>query len=112
MTFPKVFSTLALTILKSELQCLGREIRKKFQERIVEDTFVFSLVDVHLEKIVYNLLPFRIVCHCFFFVRGRRNVEECNVCSRFFVNDSDIASKIDQEFLLTKNGFSTCLFVN
>ena len=40
--------------LKSELWCLGREIRKKFEERIVRHTFVFSLIDIHLEKIAYD----------------------------------------------------------
>ena len=36
-------------------------------------------------------------------MRGSRNVEKWDVCSRFYVDDSDIASKIDQEFLLSKN---------
>ena len=37
-------------------------------------------------------------------MRGSRNVATCDVCSRFFVDYSDIASKIDQEFLLSKYG--------
>ena len=39
-----------------------------------------------------------------FCVRGSRNVGKWDVCSRFYIDDSDIASKIDQEFLLSKNG--------
>ena len=69
MTFSKRilnFDTDYFDFLKSELRYLGREIRKKFEERIVRDTFVFSLIDIHLEKIVYDLLAFRIFCHCFF----------------------------------------------
>ena len=90
---------------------MGREIRQKFEERIVKNAFVFSVIDVHLEKIVYDLLSFRIFCHCFFCVRGSRNIGKCDICSKFFVEDSNIALKIDREFLLTKNGISTCLFL-
>ena len=36
-------------------------------------------------------------------MRGSKNVGKCDASSRFFVDDSDIASKIDQRFLLTKN---------
>ena len=35
-------------------------------------------------------------------MRGSKNVGKCDV-GRFFVDDSDIASKIDQRFLLIKN---------
>ena len=82
---------------------MGRGLEKSFEEKIVRHTFVFSLTDVHLEKIVYDLLPFKIFCHCFFWMRSSKNVGKCDVCGRFFVDDSDIASKIDQKFLLTKN---------
>ena len=78
-------------------------LEKSFEERIVRHTFVFSLIDLRLEKIVYDLLPFKIFCHCFFCLRGSKNVGKCDACSRFFVDDSNIASKIDQRFLLTKN---------
>ena len=82
---------------------MGREFRKKFEERIVGHTFVFSVIDIHLEKIVYDFLPFKIFCDSFFRVRGIRNTGKCDVCSRFLVDDSDISSKIDQGFLLSKN---------
>ena len=72
-------------------------LEKSFEEGIVRHTFVFSLTDVHLEKIVYDLIPFKTFCHCFFDVRSSNNVGKCDVCKRFFVDDSDIASKIDQE---------------
>ena len=69
MTFVKrilSFDTDYFDFLKRELQCLCREIRKNFEERIGRNTFVFSLIDIYLEIIVYDLLPFRIFCHCFF----------------------------------------------
>ena len=97
------FGTDHIDFLKSELRCLGKEIRKRFEERIVRHSFIFLLIDVHLEKIVYDLLPFKIFCHCFFCVKGNRNIGKCHVCSRFFVDDSDTASKIDQGSLLSKN---------
>ena len=97
------FDTGYFDFLKNELGFLGRELEKSFEEKIVRHTFVFSLIDVHLEKIVYDLLPIKIFCHCFFCMRGSKNVGKCDVCSRFFVDDSEIASKIDQRFLPTKN---------
>ena len=117
MTFSKCilnFDTGYFDFLKSEFRFLGREIRKRFEKRIVRHTFVFSLIDVHLEKIVYDLLPFKIFCHCLFCVRGSRNVGKCDVYSRFFVGDSDIASKIDRRFFLTKNSLQhlpTCVLM-
>ena len=60
------FGTDYFDFLKSELRCLGKEVRKMFEGRIVRNTFIFSLIFIHFEKIVYDLLPFRIVCHCFF----------------------------------------------
>ena len=68
MTFIKPilnFDTDYFDFLKRELRCLFREIRKNFEERIGRNTFVFSLIDIQLEIIVYDLLPFRIFCHCF-----------------------------------------------
>ena len=97
------FDTDYFDFLQSELRFLGKEIRKKFEERIVRNIFVFSLIDNHVEKTVYDLLPFWIFCHCFFCVRGSKTAGKCDVCSRFFVDDSYISSKIDQEFLLSKN---------
>ena len=79
-------------------------LEKKFEETIVKNTFVFSSIDIHLEKVVDNLLLFRIFCHCFFCVTGSKSFQKCDVCSIFFVDDSVIASKINQEFLLSKNG--------
>ena len=40
----------------------------------------------------------------FFCVTGSESVRKCDICSRLFVDDSVIASKINQEFLLSKNG--------
>ena len=36
------------------------------------------------------------------------NVRKRDVCSRFFVDNLDIASKTDQEFFLSKNGHNIC----
>ena len=36
-------------------------------------------------------------------MKGSKNVGKCYVCSRFFVDNSDIALKIDQRFLFTEN---------
>ena len=61
MTFSKRilnFDTDYFDFLQSELRFLVKEIRNKFEERIVRNIFVFSLIDNHVEKTVYDLLPF------------------------------------------------------
>ena len=63
--------------------CAGR-FEGKFEGKIVKNTFDFSLIDVHLQKIFYDFLQFRIFCNCSYCMRGRRNVWKCDVCSRFF----------------------------
>ena len=44
--------------LQDQLKWLGKEIHKKFQEKIVKNTFVFGLIDVQLEKMVYRMVPY------------------------------------------------------
>lgn len=64
---------------------------------------MFGVVDVLIEKIVYGKLPFKIFCHCFYCQRGSKKTGKCDDCTRLFIEDNDLASKIDLEFILVKN---------
>ena len=106
MTFSKHilnFGTDYFHFLKRQLWELGKEVRKKLAERIVRHTFVLTLIDIYLENIVDDLLPLKILCHCFFCVTGSNTAGKSGVCSRFYVDDLDIVSKKDQGFLLSNN---------
>ena len=92
--------------MQDQLKWLGKEIREKFQEKIVKNTFVFGLIDVQLERMVYQMLPYKIFCHRFYCRRDSKSVGMCDICSMFFVDDNDVSKKIDHEFILTKNSLA------
>ena len=101
MTFSKYilnFDEDYFGILKDELRYLIKDIRETF----VDNFFVFSLVDVHIEKMIFEMLPSKVYCHCFYCRSGSRLFGWCDVCSRFFVDDQDIAKKFDVNFVVTK----------
>ena len=45
---------------------LKSSLHKKFSEELGSD--VFSIINFKREKISYELTPFKVFCHCFFFV--------------------------------------------
>ena len=81
---------------------LSKDIRETFREKIGDNFFAFSLVDVHIEKMIFELLSFKLYCHCFYCKRGSRLFGSCNICSRIFADDHDIAIKLDSKFVITK----------
>ena len=88
--------------LQDELQSLGKNIRERFKEKIVKNSFLFDLLDVSLKKIVFGLLPFKSYCHCFFCQRGSKTAGKFEFAQGFFLNDNDFRSRIDKEIILTK----------
>ena len=75
-------------------------LHKKFNKELSSD--LFSIISVKIKKISYELTPFKVFCHCFFCTRGGRSVERCLICNRIFVDNNDVAKKIDREFVVTK----------
>lgn len=105
MTFSKYilnFDEDYLDFLRDELKYLSKDIRETFGEKIVNNLFVSSLVDIQIEKIIFEILPFKVHCHCFYCRRGSRLFGKCDIRSRFFVDDQDIAKKFDNKFVVTK----------
>ena len=94
--------------MKKVLRYLSENIRKTFGEKIVNNFFVFLLVAVHIEKMIFEMLPFKVYCHAFYSRRSRL-FGKCFICSRFFVDDQDIAERFDCEFAITKKEISSCL---
>ena len=79
-------------LLCSEMSLLGENIHKKFKEAVVKNSYVFSIIDLTLKIMVFELLPFKIYCHIFFWQRGWTTANKCNICTRFFVDDSDLGT--------------------
>ena len=84
---------------------MGKNIREKFNEKVVKSIHVFCLVDALLEKIAYGLLPFKTLCHWFYWWRGSKTAAKCDFCTRFFIHDNDLGAELDREFVLTKKNF-------
>ena len=70
------------------------------------------MVDILLEKIVSEMLPFKIIYHCFFCRRGSKTAGKCNIYNRIFVDGKDIAKKFDWNVVLTKNSIDNLLICN
>ena len=79
-------------LLCSEMSLLGENIHKKFKEAVVKNSYVFSIIDLTLKIMVFELLPFKIYCHIFFWQSGWTTANKCNICTRFFVDDSDLGT--------------------
>ena len=93
--------------LRDELEYLSKDIREKVVEKLVNNFFVFSLVDIQIEKINFEMFLFKVYCHCFYCRRGSRLFGKYDICSRFFVNDQDIAKKFDSKAIVTKKTSKT-----
>ena len=87
--------------LCSEMSLLGKDIHKKFKEAVAKNSYVFSIIDLTLIKVVFEFLPFKIYCHIFFCRRGWTTANKCNICIRFFDDGSDAGTKIDKAFTIT-----------
>ena len=82
-----------------------KAIQNKFKEEISNK--IFSITDLKIKIISYELTPVKAFCQFFFFFffcsRGIRSLETCSICSRIFVGNSDVAGKIDSSFVVTIN---------
>ena len=52
------------------------------------------------------MLPYKILCHCFYCWRGSKLVEKCDAYGRFFVDDNDLSKKSDREFIFTESSLA------
>ena len=73
---------------------------------------MFGLIDVQLEKMEYQMLPYKIFCHCFYFRRVSKSVGSVTSAVGFLVDDNDISKKINCEFILTKSSPAYLLIYN
>ena len=87
--------------LHNQMLDLKVDIQKKFKEEISSE--IFSIIFLKIKRISYELTPFRVFCHCFFCTRGSRSTDTCSICSRMFIDNNDIAKKLDNVFVITRN---------
>ena len=80
---------------------LRKAIQDKFKEEISSE--IFSVIFLKIKRISYKLAPFKVFCHWIFCSKGSRFLDTCSICSRIFVDDSDVARRIDISFIVTIN---------
>ena len=93
MTFSKCILNFGTNYF--ELRCLDRKIRKSLKKGLLKIPLSFHLLILTLKRLFMICYHSEYFVTAFFCVRGSKTVGKCDVCSRFFVDDLDIVSKID-----------------
>ena len=52
--------------MENNLKLLKKTIETKLKEKIIKNSFIFNVIDLKVQKIIYQLPPFRIFSHPFF----------------------------------------------
>ena len=92
--------------IENNLKLLTKKIQTKFKEKIIKNIFVFNRIDLKVQKIIYQLLPFRIFCHLFFCRKDSKTAGKCLICTRIFVDNHDISVMFAEHFVLKKKSIS------
>ena len=87
-------------LLNAQMFDSKKAIQNKFKEEEIKDE-IFPTIDLKTKIISSEFTPFKVFCHCFFCSRGSRSIDTCSICSRIFVDKSDVSRKIDSSFVVT-----------
>ena len=104
ITFSKCiinFDNYYTQFLQQKLLDLESALHRKFNEELTSD--VFFNYWCYDKKISHELTLFKVFYHGFLCTRESRYAERCLICSRIFVDNNDIAKKIDSTFVITRN---------
>ena len=52
--------------MENNLKLLKKTIETKLKEKIIKNSFIFNVIDLKVQKIIYQLPLFRIFSHPFF----------------------------------------------
>ena len=86
--------------IENNLKLLTKKIQAKFKEEIIKNSFAFNITDLKVQKIIYQLLPFRIFCHLFFCRKGSKTAGKCLIFTRMFLDNRDISVMFEEYFVL------------
>ena len=92
--------------IENNLKLLTKKIQAKFKEKVIKNSFIFNITDLKVQKIIYQLLPFRIFCHLFFCRKGSKTASKCLIFTRMFVDNYDISVMFEEYFVLKKKNIS------
>ena len=78
----------------------------KLKNKIIKNSFILNIIDLKVQKSIYQLLPFRIFCHLFFCWKGSKTAAKCLICTRIFVDNYYIGVMFEEYFVLKKKNIS------
>lgn len=67
--------------------------------------YIFNVFHKRLNKIKFEILPFRTFYHLFYCSRGLKSVNKCSYGTRFFIDGHEIARYLDRSFKYHVDGF-------
>ena len=56
-------------VIENNLKLMKKKKKKnqtKLKNKIIKNSFILNIIDLKVQKSIYQLLPFRIFCHLFF----------------------------------------------
>lgn len=81
---------------------MSKDFGLKFKKMRIQ-SIAFKLVDRKLNRLEFELLPYRVFCHLFF-VRGYQSLKRYQCCTRFFIDDPEFGQEIiNKKFNLCLN---------
>lgn len=77
-------------VLTETFQLMSKGVRLQFKKILIQP-IEFKLINKRLNRLRFELMLYRVFCHLLFCVRGSQSTKRCQCCTRFFVNDHDLA---------------------
>ena len=91
-----------------QIRCFFRKyytrLREKFGGNFSETTFL-CVEKKMMDKVLFNVLPFKIDCHLFYSCRGFNTTDKCIYCTRFNVENIALANYLDKKFTFISRDF-------
>lgn len=89
--------------LRDELKYLSKDIRETFRKKVINNFFVFSLVNIKIEKMISEMFSFKVYCHSFYCRRDSRLVGNVISATDFLLMIRILRKNLMVNLLLQKN---------
>lgn len=85
-------------VLTETFQLMSKGVRLQFKKILIQP-IEFKLINKRLNRLRFELMLYRVFCHLLFCVRGSQSTKRCQCCTRFFVNDHDLAWEMNKNLI-------------
>lgn len=94
------------------IKFISKDVKESSEKVIVGKKFVFSVVDINMSKTAYERLPFKNFNHLFYRHRGSKSPAIDKYCTRFYLEEIDQSSYVDQTFVAKKTDLASTNVLN